>query len=280
MNHLLFSQVSDTYKAYAQLANEYYDKKDYANASAFYSMAFYTMHDKGIPDDRYRAAIAYSSLNQFDSAFKNLIRLAEKTEFLNCETTEAQPEFQKLKSDPRWTRVRNSTCGTNYELHKVLAQIHYSDQTPRTKLESISEKFGPNSPQMDSLWVIIGRNDEVNLQRIDSIYRMHGWPSEKMVGKECNITFWLVIQHSPLYVQERYFPLMQLAVLRENARARDCAYLEDRILIGKKLPQKYGTQYRVRVTDNKKSKSRLYRLQDKQRVNDYRKEVGLPPLSK
>ena len=280
INHLTFSQVSDTYKAYAKLANEYFDKKDYLNASTFFSMAFYTMHDKGIGDDRYRAAISYAVLNQADSAFKNLLRLAEKTEFLDCEKTESQPEFEKLKKDPRWTTVRNLICGTNYALHKVLVQIHYTDQTPRTKLDSISEKFGANSRQMDSLWDVIRSNDITNLMKIDSIHQIHGWPGPKLVGKECNITFWLVIQHSDLSIQEKYFPFMQQAVLRNDARAKDCAYLEDRILNRKKLPQKYGTQYQYKIVDNKRGKSRLCKLQDKEMVNKYRQEVGLPPISK
>lgn len=280
LSNLIFSQVSDTYQAYAKLANEYFEKKDYVNAAAFYSMAFYTMHDRGIPSDRYRAAIAYAGLNQTDSAFKNLLRLAERTEFLNCEIIEAEPEFVKLKKDACWTTIRNKTCGTNFELHKVLVQIHYTDQAPRAKLDSISSKFGANSRQMDSLWDVIRNNDSTNLEKVDSIHQIYGWPGPNLVGKQGNISFWLVIQHSDLSIQEKYFPFMQQAVLKNTARARDCAYLEDRILNRKKLPQKYGTQYQYNIVDNKIGKSRLCKLQDKENVNKYRQEVGLPPLSK
>lgn len=95
-------------------------------------------------------------------------------------------------------------------------------------------------------------------------------------GKAASQAFWLFIQHSPLPIEEKYFPSMQAAVLNGGADPINCAYLEDRILMFKNLPQKYGSQYQSLTQIGKEY---LYPLQDKTNVNKMRESIGLPPLS-
>lgn len=270
----IYAQPDSVYKNFAAKANACFSAKDYENAVRYYSRAFHSIGDKGFSGDRYKAAIAYSELNIPDSAFKNLTRLAEKTTILECESLETQKEFEKLKKDPRWKYVKDLTCGTNRELNNLFVSIHKTDQGYRQQVDSIGTTFGFRSNEMQSLWKKINYYDSLNLVRIDSIYSIYGWPDPRIAGKKCGRIFWLVVQHSPLHVQEKYLPIMQKAVNEGKANAGDLAYLEDRILMFKGQPQKYGSQFTVKENGS----TCLYKLESKEKVNVWRKEVGLSPL--
>lgn len=60
-------------------AKDFFEKSDYKRASENYSLAFYSLGDKGSAQDRYFAAICFSKLGNRDSAFKNLMRIFEAT---------------------------------------------------------------------------------------------------------------------------------------------------------------------------------------------------------
>ncbi len=53
---------------------------------------------------------------------------------------------------------------------------------------------------------------------------------------------WLLAQHAPAKLQERWLPLLQDAVARDDASPTDLAYL---MLMDRGEPQVYGTQYLV-----------------------------------
>ena len=48
--------------------------------------------------------------------------------------------------------------------------------------------------------------DSINLIKVISIIDLFGWLSPNQVGREGNSTLWLVIQHSDLRTQQKYFP--------------------------------------------------------------------------
>jgi hypothetical protein len=267
-------QMPATYTANAQKADAFFKEKKYRKAAKHYSRAFAAFGDKGRASDRWNAAICYAMINQRDSAFKNLFRLAEKTEVLDCSKIETFNEFNGLKKDKRWSDLKILLCGANHGLYMLFEKIRYSDQNDRHLIDSIGRNFGFQSDQMKALWKRINETDSINLWRIDSVYALYGWPSAKLAGKNAGSTFWLVIQHSPLSVQEKYLPVMREAVNLGDARADNLAYLEDRVLMGKGLPQKYGSQFRRKEN----GETCLYKLMDKQNVNNFRKEVGLFPL--
>lgn len=102
-------------------------------------------------------------------------------------------------------------------------------------------------------------------------------PSRSIIGYEGSKIIWAVLQHSDLEVQEKYLPLLQQAVLENNADPRDAAYLEDRILsLGKGLKQKYDTQLSVTVGSKE---SYVLPLEKPEKVDSFRNVVDLPPLS-
>jgi len=72
-----------------------------------------------------------------------------------------------------------------------------------------------------------------------------------------------------LDVQKEYLPMLERAATEGNIQAALVAALHDRIDVREGRPQKYGTQ---------RNSNGLYPLLNEKMVNQWRKEVGLPPL--
>jgi hypothetical protein len=85
--------------------------------------------------------------------------------------------------------------------------------------------------------------DRANTARLREIVAEHGWPGHHLVGEAAAHAAWLLAQHAPPDFQEECLPLLEDAVARGDASARDLAYLTDRVLMHRGQPQVYGTQY-------------------------------------
>lgn len=112
---------------------------------------------------------------------------------------------------------------------------------------------------------------------LENILRTHGFPNYALVGKTSSHNFWLLVQHcddDPAF-QGQVLALMGEEVRRGNADPRDYAYLVDRVNLNTGKSQVYGTQ--VTYQDGKAVPRAL---QDPDRVEQRREEVGLMPLSK
>ena len=84
------------------------------------------------------------------------------------------------------------------------------------------------------------------------------------------LAVWMVFQHNSLEQQQIFLPQMEEAVRNGDVAPFYLAMLKDRIDVREGRPQKYGTQI---APDGK-----LCPLLDASRVNEWRQEVGLPPL--
>lgn len=141
-----------------------------------------------------------------------------------------------------------------------------------------------------------------NAARMKRILNRVGWPRRCEVGQRAASAAWLIAQHADHDHVFQYECLrhLRLAVQEGEASTRDLAYLTDKVLVAEGRRQVYGTQvfdtrqmdilYRLsgaeledamaRITS---SASRTMPLQplpieDAERVDHRRAEVGLPPL--
>ncbi len=117
--------------------------------------------------------------------------------------------------------------------------------------------------------------DSINILQIDSIIQQYGYPTRQLVGIDLTKIPFLVIQHAPLNIQEKYFPIIEMAANSHSIDKSDVAYLRDRILMKKGLPQIYGTQLKW---NEKKQKMELYKVAELKKVDELRKGVGLNSL--
>ncbi len=262
---------TQVYKDHLRDAIPYFEAANFKKATSEYRQAFDAFHGLAFNEDRYHLAICYVQLHEFDSAFMHLMRLAEKTAFLKCVQLNRDTGFVKIKADPRWNALETKICGSNRELNVFLASMAEEDQYYRNMLSSYRNT--EDSIYTKPIWKSIHYTDSVNLIKADSLYKIYGWPGYDLAGKEGSSAFWLIIQHSPLETQEKYLTVM---VAKNQASVINLAYLEDRLNMYKKQPQKYGTQYQTLFSTNK---SYLYPLQDAAKVNEFRAAIGLGPLS-
>lgn len=114
-----------------------------------------------------------------------------------------------------------------------------------------------------------------NSQHLEEIIRLYGFPTLNQVGIDVHQAAWLIVQHAisnPKFMRDCYN--LFLALNHEEISVQNIAYLGDRIAFYKRRPQKYGTQFDYALT----GEFGVWWLEDEVCVNEYRAQVGLPPL--
>jgi hypothetical protein len=84
----------------------------------------------------------------------------------------------------------------------------------------------------------------------------------------------LLIQHSPVEYQKKYFPQIEKSAYNGDIPLSDVAYLTDKILVGENKKQLYGTQ----LKHNKDGSYELYPMEDEKNVNVRRSQFGLSSI--
>jgi outer membrane protein OmpA-like peptidoglycan-associated protein len=163
----------------------------------------------------------------------------------------------------------------NFKAIAALDSIYFRDQALRNQISEIEKTKGNHSKAMDSIWFQLNKSDAENLNVVEELISKYGWLKRSNIGYRGEITLFLVIQHAPLPVQKKYFPLMQAAVKKEEASAINLAYLEDRILVREGRKQLYGTQL---LRNEKTGKYELAPAQDEKNLNIRRAKIGLEPI--
>ena len=114
-----------------------------------------------------------------------------------------------------------------------------------------------------------------NQGELEALVAQKGWPRAGQVGKEAAMGAYLVAMHSSDGAQKKYLPAVKAACETGELPWVRYANMYDRSLFNENLPQRYGTHTRY----NEQTKSEeLHPLEDESRVDEWRKEVGLPPL--
>ncbi len=160
-------------------------------------------------------------------------------------------------------------------IKKSLEDILIKDQTLRLILPDIEKKFGKDSEELKYIWVLIKRQDSINEVQVIEILDNNGWVGTSRIGSKANQALWLVIQHSSLVIQEKYLPLLEESVLKNESPGWHLAFLKDRILMRNKKKQFYGTQA---VYNKESGKYEIYPIEDPKNVDDRRKKIGLETM--
>jgi hypothetical protein len=268
-------QQRQQHDSLSHIANNYFDKEDYVNAANSFSKAFIALGNKGFSDDRYKAAISWSNCGNRDSAFAQLFKLQQKTDYLDHHKLSTSADFNFLHSDSRWNELLKALNPNNESFNDSLAvvldTIRTTDQKYRSMIRIYTDKFGWNSVELNALKKKMIYYDSLNVLSVCEMLDHYGWLSPVVVGRAGNTTLWLVIQHADLKIQEKYFPVMQKAVQDGKASKKDLAYLQDRILMRQGKKQIYGTQYQV----DKDGKQVLWEVEDPDNLQKRRASVGM-----
>ncbi|MEL6659523.1 MAG: DUF6624 domain-containing protein [Bacteroidota bacterium] len=172
------------------------------------------------------------------------------------------------------SRFRAAFPDYDVELAAKLAEVGQLDQAQRRYMGEVSEKYGWESPQMDSLWAIQNHSDSVNTLYITGLIDKMGYPGKSIVGDEASTAF-LVIQHASLEVQEKYLPILKAAAEEGELNWSSLALLIDRVEMRNDRPQIYGSQVQ---RDPETGEHYFARIKDPHNIDEIRAEVGLGPI--
>ena len=158
----------------------------------------------------------------------------------------------------------------NVKLQKQLLDMAAEDRRVSRELAETGELYRGYAPGMAD---VHRRNADAMRAIIDE----HGWPGKSLVGKEGAEAAWLIVQHA---IADPELLRRSLVLLREAAARGDVepwqpAYVEDRIAFSERRPQKYGTQFDW----DHEGRMSPWTLAEPDRVEEYRREVGLEPLA-
>ncbi|HSK74206.1 MAG TPA: DUF6624 domain-containing protein [Pyrinomonadaceae bacterium] len=158
----------------------------------------------------------------------------------------------------------------NEELRQKLIEMKAEDLRVREELAKTGELFDGYAPRMEQTHL----KNAAELERM--LEENGGWLGKSLVGEDSAEAAWLIVQHAislPEF-QRKCLKLIEEAVENGEAEAWQAAFLDDRICFFEGRPQRYGTQ-----SDwNEEGKMQVWTLENEERVNEYRAEVGLKPL--
>jgi len=167
-------------------------------------------------------------------------------------------------------------CKTNSKTQANLIQERYSEvreeleyiYTNRTSRGAFAGLFNASVTGVD-----VKSNSNKELEQVRLILEKTGWPSIKSVGEKANTAVWMVVLEANNETKERYLPLLKASVAKGESNPAHLAYIEDKILVSKGLPQLFGTQLSVQMGETS-----LYPVSNPEALNKRRKAIGLEPI--
>ncbi|HET9503843.1 MAG TPA: DUF6624 domain-containing protein [Hymenobacter sp.] len=260
-----------------------YKGKRYQESGQCYEQSFRQPGVQPAAGDFYNAACSWALAGESAKAFQNLNR-AIKAGWDNAEHLKTDSDLDSLHADKRWAPMLNklqaaaarAEAKLNQPLKRELTSILESDQSLRRQIAPTQQKYGPKSPQMDSLWKQMQRADARNLPRVTDIIDQYGWPGKRLVGRSGSLAAFFVIQHSNLATMQKYLPLMRVAAAKGELEKQNLVLLEDRVLTSQDKPQLYGSQYRYNASTGKPE---FFPIADEAHVDERRASMGLEPLA-
>jgi hypothetical protein len=169
------------------------------------------------------------------------------------------------------TEAHNEEC-SNPQLRTQLLERLMRDQSIRH--EAMRSTASSDSGFAQKIAVI----DDDNTAELKKIISEMGWPSRSMVGIDGTNAAFVLLQHSEYRLQKKMLPTILAAMLASELPGDAYALLRDRVLISEGEPQLYGTQARP-VSEWKGHTPTLEPINDPQKVDQRRAELGMPPLA-
>jgi hypothetical protein len=177
----------------------------------------------------------------------------------------------RKKPNKTQTSIQNTE-----DLIAVLDTIWRTEQEPITLRDSLIEKYGVESKEVQEQQEIYERNHAINERKVKVILDKYGWPGKDIIGEQGNWTICNVIQHSDNEIRIKYLPMMRQAVKEKKLHPRFLVRTEDRIATERGDLQIYGGQ--MKYYPETKSFN-VWPVYDPVNIDKRRAEIGLEPIS-
>lgn len=265
-------------------ADSLFKQNDFFLAKEYYSKI---VNSKEVNQrvELYYLACCYANLNKIDSSIITLNKAIEKgLRYISVDYIELDTRLAALKETKHWRTIKlgiqknienyNKRKPLNIELKKEFLKRKKQDQGFRKLMAASNDSFF-----IDSILRLQNKIDLDNQIYLDEIINKYGCPTISLVGDTASHVAWLIVQHADNNVefQEKYLPYIMKAAWVQQVKLTEVAYLHDRILVNKGLPQIYGTQFKDTVI-NMKYKIIPKPIKNIKEVDKFRHFVGLNSL--
>ncbi|MCL1689013.1 hypothetical protein CMU59_10705 [Elizabethkingia anophelis] len=227
----------------------------------------------------YNNAIENIKKKQYPDAFKNLDSIISEDYFIDTILTDKN--FSALHHMEGWKKFTNQIKAKkskyNNDIRLKLLDVQSKDQSIRLIYQELKKTYTDDSDLVKSASEKMKKIDLESVDIVAKIIDKYGWLGKDKIGKEANETLFLGIQHiDDLVVQSKYLPAIKDAVKKGNAEPWHLAFLTDRILMNQGKKQIYGTQ---KIITKNPETSYIIPLENPEKVDELRKEIGLDPLN-
>ena len=156
------------------------------------------------------------------------------------------------------------------DLRQLLLDMVAEADRLHTRLTASGDIYEGYAPRLAEV-------NERHARRLEAIFIQVGWPGRSIAGTDGEEAAWRITQHAISLPDFQYHALMHLraAVTSGEATPAQAAFLEDKIRFLEGRPQRYGTQFDW----DERGELSPWTLEEPDRVDDLRREVGLEPLS-
>lgn len=173
--------------------------------------------------------------------------------------------------------IENQITVDTDSLSKVLQFVYERDRDVRNDYRNARIEHGEGTPVFYAAQDSMFRADKANQTIIEEFISCYGYPTKERFGKYGPRAAFLVLQHSPMEAQRKYYHLVKESADSGNLRMSSFALFEDRMRMRLGYPQIYGSQIDCqRVSET--MQCRLFPLAAQDKVDSLRATVGLGPL--
>ena len=235
------------------------------------------------PKNAYSLAQVLAINRQFDKCFKYLALAVAMAPSLEPLT---DPDLVCARQDNRWgafeddlvakLQLKSGGAYRDVEYAKALWKMRAWDQAFFLEVGIAGRKIGMKSSVVEALWAFKFLVQEKNQAELEKLVARKGWPRARDVGREAAFGAYFVIMHSRSGAQKVYLSDIKKVCEAGELPWERYALIYDRGLFNEQKPQRYGTHTRW---NEQTLKEELYPLEDEARVDEWRKELGLPPLA-
>ncbi len=255
----------DAYWSLMFHADSLFADRLYAEAKVVYDLAF--AEDRYIlPSQLSTVAEMMRTIGNEDAALEYMShRVRMESDFYVEPSTCPYPQLRDT------FELRQRRWNYNLPLKERLEGVFERDEYNRTLWSQAANSHPEQTRRNDMLRARAWQTDSLNLLTVNQVLAEGGFPRRSQVGEFATLAVWLVFQHNTLEQQKLFLPQLEEAVSNGDIEPAYLATLKDRIDVREGRPQKYGTQM---------GPDGLCPLLDASRVNEWRQEVGLPPIER
>ena len=173
-----------------------------------------------------------------------------------------------------------AACSAPKSTDRLLAEVWQSDQQVRRQIIELTKAVTTEgrTDLIDSLIMVCELQESVdahNISIIDSLLQ-DGVPN--CLSKESYKTIWIVIDHSTLEKQLLYLPIVEQMATDGLIDKDEYATLFDRVAMGQKRPQRYGSQS-VQFGRPEAMQLYIYPVENSEKLDSLRATVGMEPIA-